>query len=112
MNKKTKGKTIKSSLIGEKYEHGKNPESLKNLKPFIKGESGNPGGRPKNYEKLKKSLDKWGEKKIELDIWDLPLSTSGETLKDQVLFAIWDKARKGNIKCIEILAQLRCLDDK
>ena len=112
MNKKTKAKMIKSSIIGEKYEHGKNPESLKNLRPFIKGESGNPGGRTKKYDKLKKSLDKWGDKKIELDLWDLPLSSSDETLKDQVLFAIWDKARKGNIKCIEILAQLGCLDDK
>ena len=112
MIKKTNAKKIKTSLIGEKFEHGKNPESLKNLKPFQKGKSGNPGGRPKKYEKLKKSLNKWGEKKIEFDLWEIPFAIDGETLKNQVLFAIWDKARRGNIKCIEILAQLGCLDDK
>ena len=37
MIKKTNSKKIKTSLIGEKFEHGKNPESLKNLKPFQKG---------------------------------------------------------------------------
>jgi hypothetical protein len=25
-----------------------NPNSLRNLKPFVKGQSGNPGGKPKN----------------------------------------------------------------
>ena len=61
---------------------------------------------------MKKSLNKWGEKKIEFDLWEIPFAIDGETLKNQVLFAIWNKARKGNIKCIEILAQLGCLDDK
>ena len=112
MINKTGGKIGKSSLTAEEYEHGKHPSSLKNLRPFKKGESGNPGGRTKKYVNLKKALDRWGEKEIDYDLWDFPTATNGQSLKEQVIFAIWDKARRGNVKCMEILAQLGCLDDK
>ena len=49
----------------EKHGHGKHPNSLANLKPYEKGVSGNPGGRPVKYAKLKKALDKWAD--VELD---------------------------------------------
>ena len=112
MGKKTVGKIGKTSIIAEEYEHGKHPRSLKNLNPFKKGESGNPGGRLKNYANLKKALDRWSNKEVDYDCWDIPTETDAQTLKEQVIFAIWDKARRGNVKCIEILAQLGCLDDK
>ena len=57
---KTEGKQDESSLKTEKkHQHGKHPNSIKNLKPFEKGESGNPGGRPTKFAKMKKALDKW-----------------------------------------------------
>ena len=93
------------------YQHGKHPNSLSNLKPFEKGVSGNPGGKPMKFQNLKKSLDRWGKKHIVYDLWEIPEATDGQPLKEQVLFGIWDKARRGNIKCMELLARLGCLDD-
>ena len=40
------------------------------------------------------------------------LNEDAKTIKDQVHWRIWDKARHGDNKCIEILAQLGCLDGK
>ena len=37
---------------------GKHPNSQKNLKPFGKGESGNPSGRTKSFSGLKDDLKK------------------------------------------------------
>jgi hypothetical protein len=37
----------------KKYEAGTNPNSLKNLKSWQKGQSGNLGGKPKGYRSLK-----------------------------------------------------------
>ena len=112
MSKRTGGKLGKTPITAEEHEHGKHPSSLKNLRPFKKGQSGNPGGRVKKYAKLKKALDRWSDKEVKYDYWDIPTEADARTLKDQVIFAIWDKARRGNVKCIEILAQLGCLDDK
>jgi hypothetical protein len=95
----------------EEHEHGKHPNSLANLKPFEKGISGNPGGRPVKYAKLKKALDKWADLELDYDWWDLP-PKAARTLKDQVHWRIWHKARQGCNKSIEILAKLGCLDDE
>ena len=52
---KTGGEQEESPLTAEKIrEHGKHPNSLANLKLYEKGVSGNPGGRPVKYAKLKK----------------------------------------------------------
>tara|TARA_Y100000310_G_C20303113_1_gene632755 strand:+ start:178 stop:534 length:357 start_codon:yes stop_codon:yes gene_type:complete len=109
---KNNGENDDSSFTAEKtHEHGKHPNSLANLKPYEKGVSGNPGGRSMKFKNLKTALDRWGEKYIDYDLWEIPSATDGESLKEQVIFAIWDKARRGNVRCIEILAQLGCLDD-
>ena len=43
---KTGGEKQASSFRTEKkHEHGKHPNSIKNLKPYETGQSGNPGGR-------------------------------------------------------------------
>ncbi|SVE23661.1 uncharacterized protein METZ01_LOCUS476515 [marine metagenome] len=108
---KNNGENDDSSFTAEKHKHGKHPNSLANLKPYEKGVSGNPGGRSMKFKNLKTALDRWGEKYIDYDLWEIPSATDGESLKEQVIFAIWDKARRGNVRCIEILAQLGCLDD-
>ena len=63
------------------------------------------------YAKLKKALDRWGNEEMPYDFWDMP-PDDANTMKEQVLYKIWDKARHGNLRCMEILAQLGCLDDK
>ena len=88
---------------------GNHPKSQANLKPWEKGESGNPDGRPKKYLKLKKSLDKFGRKTF--GQWDIGVSGC-DNYKDEVLFQIWSKATKGSISHIKILAELGCLDDE
>ena len=47
---------------------------------------------------------------MDYDYWDTPPKQC-KTLKDQVHWRIWHKAVHGDNKCIEILAQLGCLDD-
>ena len=108
---KTGGEKQASSFRTEKkHEHGKHPNSIKNLKPYETGQSGNPGGRSIKYAKMKKALDKWGKEELSFDFWDIP-PTSAKTMKDQVHWRIWHKAIHGDNRCIEILAQLGCLDD-
>ena len=113
MNKKpiNEGESDELSLNSEKKDkRGKHPNSQANLKPYVTGQSGNPGGKPVKYAKLKEALDKWKDVEIAYDFWDLP-PEEAKTLKDQVHWRIWQKATHGDNKCIEILAQLGCLDD-
>ena len=111
LGRKTVAEQDESSFKTEKkHKHGKHPNSIKNLKPFEKGESGNPGGRSVKFAKMKKALDRWGKEEVAFDFWDLPPSDA-KTMKDQVHWRIWQKATHGDNRCIEILAQLGCLDD-
>ena len=108
---KTGGKQEESSFKKEKkHEHGKHPNSINNLKPYEKGQTGNPGGRPVKFAKMKVALDRWGKEEHAFDFWDCPPSLA-KTMKDQVHWRIWYKAIHGDNRCIEILAQLGCLDD-
>jgi hypothetical protein len=95
-------------------------ESLKNLKPFKKGESGNPSGRPSN-KGLKNSLNRLGNmsnpKPQEVDPLDMGMEFEKYTPKwdrrtkrEKVLESIWDKAIEGDMRFIEYLAKLGCLD--
>ena len=99
--KKTGGKTEELSLTAEKHEHGKHPNFLANLQPFEKGISGNPSGRPVKYAGLKNALDKWADEIVTywFDGEKLPL-------REQVIYTIWNKARRGDPKMIEILATI------
>ena len=69
----------------ETHKKGHNPNSLANLKPYPKGVSGNPDGRPKKYVKLAKALDRVGKKTTS---WNEP----NQTFKDAVLDKIWTQA--------------------
>ena len=44
-------------------KRGKHPASPANLKKWKRGESGNPGGRPRKYKRLKESLLQYVNKK-------------------------------------------------
>ena len=58
-----------------------------------------------NLEDLKKSLNKLGEEET-VDYWN----KSQGTRKNQVLETIWKQAIKGEIKYVQLLAWLGCLD--
>jgi hypothetical protein len=69
----------------------KNPNK-ENLKPFKKGESGNPNGRPKKLPELDKLLaDVLGEEK------------DGITAGEVILKALRAKASKGDVRAAEVL---------
>ena len=87
------------------YEHGKHPNSLKNLKPFPKGVSGNVIGRPLKYENLRMVLAELGDQET-FDYYD----KSQGTRREQVMYTIWKKAIKGDMKFIQLLAWLGGLD--
>ena len=103
----TNNKEIDTEMEEIQFERGKHPNSLKNLTPFQKGVSGNLGGRPYKYKELAESLNKVGDE-IELDWRE---KSKGYTKREGVIKRIWSKALDGDIKFIQLLAYLGCLDD-
>ncbi len=102
-----------SDIKESEYSRGEHPNSLKNLKPFPKGTSGNPLGKPHKYTKLAESLSKLGSKQISIEKWTgskYERIKMDKTNKDVVLERIWSEARAGNIKYVQLLAYLGCLD--
>ena len=98
---------IFTNINEEKAEHGQHPNSLKNLKKWEKGKSGNPIGRPLKYQKLKEALQKLGNE-ITNDYYDKPLGTR----KEQLLKRIWELAIRGDIQMVKILLYLGIFDDE
>jgi len=104
-----KEKTFTGNKESDKnqYKRGKHPNSRKNLTPYPKGVSGNPEGRPHKYESLKKILNEKGDE--ETTNWR---GESDGPRREQVWKRIWEQAISGNMKYVQLLAQLGCLDDK
>jgi hypothetical protein len=87
------------------FGRGKHPNSKKNLKPFPKGMSGNPSGKPKKLEQFKEYLDWWGNLS-EYDNWGWDKYTNRQI----VIKSIWERASKGNKQDLDILLSLGLLD--
>mgnify|MGYP003682305873 CR=1 FL=1 len=102
-----------SDIKESEYSRGEHPNSLKNLKPFPKGVSGNPLGKPHKYTKLADSLSKLGSKRVIIEKWngaEYERVKTDKTNRDVVLETIWAKAKSGDIKYVQLLAYLGCLD--
>ena len=107
--------------ITESSEKQMNPKSLNNLTPFEKGISGNPSGKPSN-KKMKEALNKIGNKidkepkeidpitdfDIGIDKYTPPWDK--RTKREKVLESIWDKAIEGDLRFVDYLRKLGCLD--
>ena len=88
------------------YERGKHPNSQSNLKPYPKGVSGNPLGRKGQFDRIKDMLDKYGDE--ETHNWN---GESKGTKREQVLKGIWGEAISGDMRYVQLLAKLGCLDE-
>ena len=93
---------------------GKHPNSQANLKQFPKGISGNPEGRQGAFSELYQVLDELGDKMNYKRDWDSIMEEWVEngTNREHVLETIWNKAKDGDMKFIELLAKLGCLTPK
>ena len=95
-----------SAFSDSDYVRGEHPNSLKNLKPFPKGVSGNPLGKPHKYKKLADRLNSIGAE----EVYDWLNKPMGHTYREGVLKKIWEKANQGDFKFVQLLAYLGCLD--
>ncbi len=96
-----------TNINEDKAEHGKHPNSLKNLKTWKSGESGNAVGKPLKYQALKEKLQELGNE-ITYDYYDKPLGTR----KQQLLESLWKKAIDGSVQHAKILIWVGALDDE
>jgi E3 ubiquitin-protein ligase DOA10 len=92
---------------------GKNPSSKANLKPFQKGESGNPGGKRMKGQEFIDALSEHGKTKEQRH--NINYSSGTETISDegsynfQVVDKVWNRAREGELPYIRLLNELGAL---
>ena len=91
------------------YERGKHPNSLKAIQKhqYPKGVSGNVLGRPKTFEKLGKALKSKADE-IVTNWRKEPIGNRRELVLERIL----RDAQDGDMKKIQLLAWLGCLDDE
>jgi len=93
------------------YTQGMHPNSLKALKKnyFPKGVSPNPIGRPMKWDAMARALNEIGDELAR------PYFCKGDediTKRRVVMEKCWDRAMRGEIAFIKMLAFLGCLDTK
>ena len=93
------------------FTQGMHPNSLKALKKnyFPKGVSGNAMGRPMKFDHMAQALNELGDEMAK------PYFCDGKEDKSKrrvVLERCWDRAMRGEIAFIKMLAFLGCLDTK
>ena len=110
----TDGKqTDESTQSSEKDGRGKNPSSKANLKPFQKGESGNPGGKRLKGQEFIDALIEHG-KTIEQK-HNINYSSGTESISDegsynfQIVDKVWKRARQGELPYIRLLVEMGAL---
>jgi len=102
-----------STQSSEKGGRGKNPSSKANLKPFQKGESGNPGGKRLKGQEFIDALIEHG-KTIDQK-HNINYSSGTESISDegsynfQIVDKVWKRARQGELPYIRLLNELGAL---
>ena len=92
---------------------GKNPSSKANLKPFQKGESGNPGGKRLKGQEFIDALIEHG-KTIDQK-HNINYSSGTESISDegsynfQIVDKVWKRARQGELPYIRLLVEMGAL---
>ena len=91
------------------YAQGMHPNSLKVLKKnyFPKGVSGNAMGRPMKFEHMGNALNEIGDEYAKAYFNE---GKEDKTKRRVVLDKIWDRAMRGEVAFIKMLAFLGCLD--
>ena len=88
---------------------GQNPASQANLKPFEKGTSGNPSGRPVKNAKFIEALRKYGYD-VPRDIFGDKEPFSQATNNMAVIDQIWKDGKNGNYQAIRLLMELGAIE--
>ena len=93
------------------YAQGMHPNSLKALKKnqFPKGVSGNALGRTMKFDHMAKALNDIGDEVAKSYYND---GNEGRTKRRVVMEKCWERAMRGEIAYVKMLAFLGCLDTK
>ena len=92
------------------FSRGEHPSSKANLRPWKKGESGNPDGRPHRYNGLKKALESLLDE--EVSDWNIDFGSPDGPRRLRILIGFLNKAHEGSLSHIQFLAGLGCFDEK
>ena len=85
--------------------NAKGPASKANLKPFEKGVSGNPSGKPVKNAKFIEALKKYGNEKPVDDWGDDLFECRADTNHGAVVERVWKDAVAGSYTAIRLLME-------